>query len=738
MEPGTLVTLEGRVADVLFHNPVNLYTVFILDDGREEIPVVCDYPGLSVGEVLKATGSYVQHPEYGQQLKAISIEQVRPVGESAILDYLSGGAIKGIGPAMAKRLVDRFGDRVFEVIENSPEDLTEVRGISLQKAHQISESYTLIYGVRSVIAFVAQFGLDASVGIQCWKCWKNRAIGLLTEDPYQLCGDPLGVDFETADQMACRLGIGTEAVCRVRGGVVFVLRHNLQNGHACLPADKLIPAVCSLLGADTDLVEIEVDNLCDEHTLEAEAVAGRRFIYLKAQFEAERYIAGRLALMVATVDSDTLPITDTEVAAVEAELNIIYSDRQKEALGLASARPVFILTGGPGTGKTTTLNGLLKLLEQRGYKPALAAPTGRAAKRMGEVTGREAKTIHRLLEVDFSEGEAGLKFRRNSQNPLGCDILVIDEMSMVDAQLFESMLRALRLGSRLVMVGDPDQLPSVGAGNVLSDIIASGKIPTVHLSEVFRQAARSRIVTTAHSVVRGEGVDLATHPESDLFFMRRGTASDAAEAVVSLCAQRLPSKYGLSPLEDIQVISPTRQGGAGTIRLNQLLQQELNPPGRSKGEVRFGSLLFREGDKVMQVRNNYDVEWERPNGEIGLGIYNGDIGIIAMVDKPSRSMLILFDDREVQYLFDNLGQLELAYAITVHKSQGNEFDAVVMPLVGTHRHLHYRNLFYTGMTRAKKLLVMVGQPGTVQAMAANVRGGNRYTNLAWRLVEEIP
>lgn len=737
MEAGEQITLEGRVADVLFHNPTNLYTVFVLDADGDEIPVVCDYPGLTEGEVLKVTGQYVQHPEYGQQLKASTVEQVRPVSVDAILKYLSGGAIKGVGPVMAKRLVMRFGDKVLDIIENSPDSLAEIKGITQLKARQISENYSNIYGVRSVIAFVSHFGLDASYGILCWKCWQNASIKVLTEDPYKLCSEAIGVDFETADQIASRIGILSDAPCRLRGGVVFVLRHNLQNGHACLPDDKLIPAVCGLLSVDKDAVDIAIDGLCLEDVLIAEDIAERRYIYLKAQYDAEQYIAGRLTLMLSTADSDTAPITPGETAKIEEELGIIYSEHQKEAMLTASQSPVFILTGGPGTGKTTTLNGLLKLLEMRGYKPALSAPTGRAAKRMSEVTGREAKTLHRLLEVDFSDGEPGLRFKRNSKNPLSCDILVIDEMSMVDAQLFECVLHAMRLGSRLVMVGDADQLPSVGAGNVLSDIIASGIIPTVHLSEVFRQAAESQIVTTAHSIVNGGSPELTSSPESDFFFMRRATATDAAEAVVSLCVKRLPAKYGYSPTEDIQVISPTRQGGVGTIRLNQLLQDALNPPDRRKVEVRFGTLVFREGDKVMQIKNNYDVEWKRPGGEMGIGIYNGDIGVITMIDRPSRSMIIMFDDREVEYHFDNLSQLELAYAITVHKSQGNEFGAVVMPLIGSHRHLHYRNLLYTGITRAKKLLVIVGHPTTFYEMAANVRGNRRYTNLSRRLKQEF-
>jgi exodeoxyribonuclease V alpha subunit len=735
MDATELTTLEGRVADVLFHNPQNFYTVFVLDDGQEETPVLCEYPGLVVGEVLRVAGSYVQHPEYGRQLRALSVEQVRPVGETAILDYLSGGAVKGIGPATARRLVSHFGDRVLDILEQEPERLCEIKGITPKRAQRMAESYALVHGVRSVIAFVARFGLDASVGIACYKLWQNTAVAQLTADPYLLCGEHIGLDFETADRIAAHLDISGEDARRVRGGLGYVLRHNLQNGHACLPADKLIPAACRLLDCQTDTAEMVLDGMVEDGILIALERGERRYIYIPAQYEAERYIAGRLALMLAQPDPEET-VDDTEIAAVEQELGIRYSNRQREALITALGSPVFVLTGGPGTGKTTALNGLLRLLRRRGYKSALAAPTGRAAKRMGEVTGLEAKTIHRLLEASFSDGEGCLKFRRCSQNPLDCDVLILDEVSMVDTLLFEAALRALRLGSRLVLVGDSDQLPSVGAGNLLWDVIASGRVPTVHLSEVFRQAAQSRIVTTAHSVVRGEGLDLATRPDSDLFFVRRATAADAAETVLSLCQRRLPDTYGFSPLTDIQVITPTRQGGVGTVQLNALLQQHLNPPAPDKGEVRFGSMLFREGDKVMQIKNNYDVEWQSSTGEKGLGIYNGDIGLITLIDRPSRSMLIQFDDREVQYLFDNLNQLELAYAITVHKSQGNEFDAVVMPLVGSHRHLHYRNLLYTGMTRAKKLLVMVGHPSTAQQMAANNRGGRRYTNLAWMLERE--
>ena len=588
-----------------------------------------------------------------------------------------------------------------------------------------------VHGVRSVIAFVARFGLDASVGIACCKLWQNTA---MPNAPTPICSAAnIGLDFETADRIAAHLDISGEDARRVRGGLGYVLRHNLQNGHACLPADKLIPAACRLLDCQTDTAEMVLDGMVEDGILIALERGERRYIYIPAQYEAERYIAGRLALMLAQPDPEET-VDDTEIAAVEQELGIRYSNRQREALITALGSPVFVLTGGPGTGKTTALNGLLRLLRRRGYKSALAAPTGRAAKRMGEVTGLEAKTIHRLLEASFSDGEGCLKFRRCSQNPLDCDVLILDEVSMVDTLLFEAALRALRLGSRLVLVGDSDQLPSVGAGNLLWDVIASGRVPTVHLSEVFRQAAQSRIVTTAHSVVRGEGLDLATRPDSDLFLFA-GPPPPMPKRCSPLSAA--PARHlWLLPLTDIQVITPTRQGGVGTVQLNALLQQHLNPPAPDKGEVRFGSMLFREGDKVMQIKNNYDVEWQSSTGEKGLGIYNGDIGLITLIDRPSRSMLIQFDDREVQYLFDNLNQLELAYAITVHKSQGNEFDAVVMPLVGSHRHLHYRNLLYTGMTRAKKLLVMVGHPSTAQQMAANNRGGRRYTNLAWMLERE--
>ncbi|MEG1773770.1 MAG: AAA family ATPase, partial [Oscillospiraceae bacterium] len=417
---------------------------------------------------------------------------------------------------------------------------------------------------------------------------------------------------------------------------------------------------------------------------------------------------------------------------LENELSIQYADRQRRAICSAVDWPIMILTGGPGTGKTTTLNGIITLFERRGMTVALAAPTGRAAKRLAEVTGREAKTIHRLLEVDFGSELGEPKFKRNERNPLPFDAIVVDEMSMVDARLFSSLLRACRTDSRLVLVGDPDQLPSVGAGNVLRDLIDSDVIECVHLDEVFRQAAKSLIVLSAHEIVSGHVPELS-RTDSDFFFLPRPSIEQAAATVTDLCVRRLPAAYGLSPTRDIQVIAPSRQGGAGTYELNRRLQEALNPPAPNKSEYHAGGSLLREGDKVMQIRNNYDLEWQRPDGEEGLGVFNGDIGAIEMIDKPSRSVLVRFEDRQALYSFDMLNELELAYAVTIHKSQGNEFDAVIIPLVGRHRRLHYRNLLYTAVTRAKKLLILVGHRDTVAEMVANNRKTLRYTNLAARL-----
>lgn len=727
--------IRGVVEGIMFHAEDTGYTVLQLECDGEDIAVVCFAADINCGEEIAATGQYVSHPSYGRQFKADKIEQVTPATATAILRYLSGGAVRGVGPVMATRIVGKYGDKTLEIMENEPERLSLIKGISIQKAKYIGAEYKRVVGVRAVMAFLSAYGIEPMAAVSAWKKWGAMAKQMISGDPYCLCNREIGVPFAKADQIAISLGFEVNSPCRVRGGALYVLEHNLGNGHTCLPLEKLASATCALLEAERDSVLDGVDELRENGEAIGDKIDGITYIYLPQQYAAEVYSADRLSLMLRFLSPDR-PLEDDEIAALENELNMRYAEKQREALRYSIDFGIMILTGGPGTGKTTTLNGIITLFERRGMKVALAAPTGRAAKRLSEVTGREAKTIHRLLEVDFGSKSAGtISFKRNEKNLLPYDAIVVDEMSMVDSALFASLLKAVRNASRLILVGDPDQLPSVGAGNVLRDLIDCEAVSCVHLTEVFRQAANSLIVTSAHEIVSGNTPDL-NRRDKDFFFLPEFNQEKAAITCADLVCRRLPKAYGYCSRQDIQVITPTKKGAAGTVELNALLQKELNPAENGKRECKVGALTFREGDKVMQIKNNYDIEWIRPDGEEGLGIFNGDIGIIEIIDRPTKSVMIDFDDRKAVYNFDMLIELDLAYAITVHKSQGNEFDAVVMPLAGRHPKLHYRNLLYTAVTRAKKLLVIVGQAGSVREMVENNRKTLRYTNLAARIRSE--
>ena len=720
-------TLTGTVEDIVFRNEETGFTVLDLAVNDELVTVVGEALDIQAGEELTVTGYYTAHATYGTQFKGELFERRLPATANAIGRYLASRAIKGVGPALARRMVDRFGDKTLEVIEKNPQLLTAVHGISPRKAEQIHEEYQRLFGIRTVMLFLSSLGLDPASGIRVWKLWGNLAPDTIRDNPYCLCHKMVDVPFEKADEIAAQLGVEPQAPVRVRAGLQYVLRTNSQSGHTCLPQDRLCPITAAYLEQPVELVEEILEEELEDRSLYRLSTDRGNFIYLPGFFDAEQAIAARALLMV---QSDCPQPRDYSPAIrlLEEEQGIQYASLQRRAIQLAMNSHLFILTGGPGTGKTTTLNGILALLEQEGLRVSLAAPTGRAAKRMTEVTGREAKTIHRLLEVDPQS--VLLTFKRNEKNLLPCDAVIVDEMSMVDTLLMDALLRAVKMTCKVILVGDPDQLPSVGAGNLLGDLIASGIVPTIHLDQVFRQAAQSLIVTNAHAIVRGE-LPVLDRRDSDFFFLGRGEQS-AAATVVELCQTRLPRSYGYSPLWDIQVIVPGRKGLLGTEQLNQQLQAALNPPAVQKVEVKDGPRLFREGDKVMQIKNNYDIVWKSSDGE-GTGIFNGDIGVIQVIDRPSKTMIVQYDDRRATYTLEMLDQLEHAYAITVHKSQGSEFEAVVMPLAGHHPRLHYRTLLYTGVTRARKLLVMLGQPATVAAMVANNRRTRRYTQLVWLL-----
>ncbi len=669
------------------------------------------------------------HPTFGPQFKAELCERSLPATESAMIKYLGSGVVKGIGPALAKRIVRMFGKDTLTVIENEPEKLAAVKGITAQRAKEIASGFEQVFGVRRVMVELQQYGLDPAISVAVWKKWGPSSADVIKNNPYVLCDQDIGMEFPDVDAIF-GAAQGDTAKNRLAAGVCFVLIHNLQNGHTCLPEDKLLAAAATLLG-QSELAGV-LEELLDEHRLESLTEGGRAYVYLPDYFEAETAAAGRLKMMLSVNMPSELPL-DTPIELLEKELDIEYDDTQKLAIRGALQNHVFVLTGGPGTGKTTTLNAIIRLLEEQGDRVLLAAPTGRAAKRLSEVTGREAKTIHRLLEVDARSGPVG-SFRRNEKNPLKCDTLIIDEMSMVDSMLFYAVLKALTFSARLIMVGDSDQLPSVGAGNVLGDILASDMLPSVTLDTIFRQAAESIIVTNAHDIVRGEYPELAAH-DNDFFFLPRANASDTAKTIIQLCAKRLPAAYGFSPQWDIQVLCPGKRGELGSWSLNHELQAVLNPPDGKKREFKYQGGVLREGDKVMQIRNNYDTAWARDDGEMGAGVYNGDIGMVKSIDPRNRTLDVRFDDRTAQYTYDGAGELEHAWAVTVHKSQGSEFEAVVIPLYNENPRLCYRNLLYTAVTRARQLLIIVGEQRSIMRMVDNNRKTVRYTNLR-RLLED--
>ncbi len=737
MESGQLYRLEGSVETVVFHNGDTGFTVLELATDQELVTVVGEFADVNVGETLVVTGSYTTHPKYGLQLKAQAYERLLPATAAAIESYLSSGAVKGIGPAIAHKLVKKFGDETLAVIEQTPEKLTEVSGISPKKAEMISKEYQKQFGIRTVMLFLSKSGVPASYAIKTWKKFGLSAQEVLTQNPYLLCIDEIGVSFETADAIAVQNGLAPDGYERISAAVLHVLRHNTGNGHTCLPQEKLLMTTGKLVDADSyHIADVLEEQVAREELIRLETPEGP-FIYLPRYYEAECYVASKLSLMRQPLPGGEDSLDAQEVVdRLEQAQGITYAALQRQAITMALTGKLLILTGGPGTGKTTTVSAIIRLLEGMGETVALAAPTGRAAKRMSELTGVEAKTVHRLLEVDYGDGSGAIKFKRGEKNPLPCQTAIIDETSMMDLLLFESLLRALRFSCRLILVGDPDQLPSVGAGNVLGDLIASGKIPVVHLEEIFRQAAQSLIVTNAHAIVNGQMPRLDVR-DNDFFFLPDASAQHICQTAADLCARRLPRRYGYSPQWDIQVIAPTRVGAAGTGELNRALQQALNPPDPRKKEFSVGSVTFREGDKVMQIKNNYDLAWERPDGEEGLGVFNGDIGVIELINRPSSSMVICFDEeRRAEYSFDMAGELELAYAITVHKSQGNEYEAVILPLMEGRSRIYYRSLLYTAVTRARKLLIILGSAQAVRQMVDSNRRTRRYGNLRY-LLEEV-
>ena len=725
------IRISGVVNHVTFTNKENGFTVLELESGDELVTAVGVMPELNVGELLELSGYWDFHASFGRQFKVEMCERRMPASAGDILRYLSSGGVKGIGPKTAVKVVEKFGEETFEVLENEPERLAQIKGISLEKAKEISADFKKQFAVREIMIALERYGMTTAECVAAFRVFGARASDIITRNPYALCSEGVGFSFSRAETVAQALPSPPDKGYRLQAGVLHVMSHNLSNGHTCIPRDKLFAPCAELLSTNDDTVDITIDELVGSGRLVSRDINGREFLFLPYIYKAEKNAAEHIKQLLKFPPAGR-PAPEKEVDRLEKQTGIKYGKRQREAIITAVEKGMLILTGGPGTGKTTTLNGILRFFEEDGLKVALAAPTGRAAKRMSEVTGRNAKTIHRLLEVEWDKNDRP-QFSRNARNPLEANAVILDELSMVDIMLFSSFLEALPIGCRLIMVGDSDQLPPVGAGNVLHDLISSGEIPVVELKEVFRQAMESLIVENAHRIVKGDAPILNVS-DKDFFFIQNESPFLAAKTVTDLCTARLPKAYGYSPLDNIQVICPSRMGDSGTYNLNRMLQSALNPQDAAKAEITVAGTVFREGDKVMQTRNNYNIEWTSSDSE-GTGIFNGDIGMLRKIDMRTRTVDIMFDDRKAVFPFESLQELELAYAVTVHKSQGNEFDVVVMPVAGVPPRLAYRNLLYTGVTRAKKMLVLVGSKRQVCAMAANDKKARRYSALEHFLKE---
>ena len=731
---GERVTVEGSVDAVIFQNEENGYTVLLLRvDGEDEpVTVVGCIPCAAAGEGMTVTGVWVNHPVHGPQLSAESVERRLPQEEEDIVSYLSSGILKGIGPATAQRLVERFGTDTLRVLEEEPERLKTIKGITAKKAVELSEAFRALTGLRQVMEFLARYDLPVYLAMAVQRTYGDNALQMLRDDPYILSRAQFGVDFAVADAIAISMGFGGDDPCRLRAAIEYELAHNAGNGHVFLPREKLLAATAQLVDVDTDMVETALDKLIDSFAVVEKPIANVRGCYLPRMYQAETFVAQRLLSMLRT-PVEQLRQVDKTIDAIEKEQGVSYAPLQRQAVRMAAEGGVLLLTGGPGTGKTTSLRGIVALYRRMGLDVALLAPTGRAAKRLGEVTDCDAQTIHRALGMSYNEMTGQAAFKKNGSDPLEAHAVIVDEMSMVDLELMQALLEALRPGCRLVLVGDPDQLPSVGAGNVLGDLLRSTVVPTVSLTQVFRQAEQSAIIRNAHAVNLGQPPQLDSN-QGDFFFLCRRSPDRLVQTVVELCRDRLPKNMNV-PADQIQVLSPTRKGACGTAALNRALQAALNPPAAGKRQKQWGDVTFRVGDRVMQTKNNYDVLWEKDDGTAGSGIFNGDVGVIQDIDSSGELIVLRFDDRTATYTADLLSQLDMAYAITVHKSQGSEYPAVILVSAPAAPSLMVRGVLYTAITRARRMLIMVGDDAVPAKMAANDRQQRRYSGLRRRLKE---
>lgn len=726
MDNEKLLQLEGAVENIVFRNEQNGYTVLEISDSDDYITAVGIMPTVNAGDIVKLTGNYITHFSYGRQFSAIACEICRPTEAADILRYLSSGAIKGIGPSTAQKLVSEFGEATLDIMENQPDRIAMLKGISKAKAADFSHQLKQNTGIRTLMLYLGEYGIGNVAAVKIFNAFGPSCIERIKENPYLLCDGDFGVSFESADFIAKKENLEPEADVRLRAGLAYVLKHNERNGHTCLPKDKLSKTAADFLGVSVEKIINCLEEMIFDRSLIEDIINEKAFIFSPHIHLCEMYAASRVKMLL-NFPAEKIKDIDKAIKNCEKEDGIAYADLQKDAITQALTQGMLILTGGPGTGKTTTLNAIIKIMKNNGKKVLLSAPTGRAAQRMSDLTGDEAKTLHRLLEVSWDKQDNPI-FNKNERNQLKCDALIIDEVSMVDTYIFESVMRALPIGCRLILVGDSDQLPSVGPGNILSDLTASGIVPVVTLNEIFRQAQQSLIVTNAHRIVNGD-MPLLNSADKDFFFLNRNNKTEVSNVITDLCANRLPKAYGYSAFENIQVLAPSKKGELGTAELNFRLQNALNPKHPEKAEVTIASKTFRTGDKVMQIKNNYDIRWFKENGETGEGIFNGDIGIIERIDKKAKTIKINFYDKSAVYTNEFAADLDFAYAITVHKSQGNEFDAVIIPMFSGPPQLYYRNLLYTAVTRAKKTLVLVGNPQTVEYMVNNNRRTKRYSGL---------